>query len=80
MPATSTKVPRATLWGCSTASGMANTGAKQTSVPSISSHHSARDLVRKMAANRSFSSGQWLRSCCQGSSSPSSPVSRSSSA
>ena len=57
MPATSTNVPRSTLCGCSTASGMASTGAKHTSVPSMSSHHSSRVLVRKMPASRSFSAG-----------------------
>ena len=35
----------ATLWGCSGASSMVSTGAKQTSVPSMISHHSSRVLA-----------------------------------
>jgi hypothetical protein len=80
IPATSTNVPRWTLWGWATASGMVRTGAKHTSVPSMISHHSSRVLVRKIPARRSFSAGHWARSCCHGRSSPSRPVRRSSSA
>ncbi len=42
------------------------TGAKQASVPSSSSHHSARVLVLTSAAMRSFMAGQAERSFCSG--------------
>ena len=42
MPSTSTKVLRALLCGCSGASKIDSTGAKQTSVPSMISRHSSR--------------------------------------
>ena len=44
-PSTSTKVSRATLCGCSSASLIVSTGAKQTSVPSMIAHHSSRVFV-----------------------------------
>src|SRR3546814_4366313 len=41
-------------------------GAKQASLPSSNSHHSAWVRARKASARRSRSSGQALRSFCEG--------------
>ena len=46
------KVPLATLCGCSAASLIVSTGAKHTSVPSMSAHHSSRVFVRKTCSSR----------------------------
>src|SRR2546423_100570 len=53
-PPTSVNTWRATLCGWRGASSSVRTGAKQTSVPSMISHHSARVFCLKMAAIRSF--------------------------
>lgn len=65
-PSTSTKARRATACGCSGASAIDSTGAKQTSVPSITRHHSSRVLVLKAAVSRRRSSGHQERSCWWG--------------
>lgn len=52
-PSCSTNVPRARLCGWSGASMSESTGAKQTSLPSRSSHHSARVFCLKSAESRS---------------------------
>ncbi len=57
IPSTSTKVPRARLWGWVWASHGDSTGAPQASVPEKASVHSSRVRVRKTAANRSFMAG-----------------------
>ena len=54
-PPCSTKVPRSTLWGWAAASLIVRTGAKQTSVCSMISHHSSRVLPRKISVSRSLS-------------------------
>jgi hypothetical protein len=80
-PSRVSNVPRATLWGCDAASSMDSTGAKHTSVASISSHHSSRVRERKTSASFALSAGQVERSICPASSgSPSRPVRFSSSA
>ena len=79
-PATSTNVWRCTMCGWRVASSIESTGAKQTSEPSISAHHSSRVFVRKIFARRSFIAGHSSRAFCPGSSSPARPVFSSSSA
>jgi hypothetical protein len=58
LPAYSTNVSRARMWGCEGASLISSTGAKQTSLPSMISHHCARVLVLKIFSRRSFIAGQ----------------------
>lgn len=58
-PSISMKVLRAMLCGCAGASSMSSTGAKQMSVPSMRSTHSARVRVAIAAATRRLSSGHW---------------------
>ena len=79
-PSTSTNVSRARLWGWAGASASESTGAKQTSLPSMISHHSSRVFVRKIAANRSVTFAHSLRSNCPGREAGSTPVRSSSSA
>ena len=57
-----TKIFRAALCGCSGASAMVRIGAKQTSVPSMSLHHSARVLDLNTSTSFCFSAGHALGS------------------
>src|SRR3982075_1489664 len=61
-PSTSTKILRSAMCGCFGASDSDSTGAKQTSVPSMIAHHSARGLDLNTAFIFSFIAGQFLAS------------------
>src|ERR1700712_1661512 len=62
MPSTSTKILRSAMCGCFGASDSDSTGAKQTSVPSMIAHHSARVLLLNTSAIFSFIAGQFFAS------------------
>ena len=66
-PSNSTTVSRALMCGCSAASLIVSTGAKQASRASRSAHHSSRGLDRNSSVNRSRSVGHPDRSICFGS-------------
>lgn len=72
-PSTSTKLPRSLKCACPDASANESTGAKQTSVPSSSAHHSARVRVRTRSATAALAHGQAERSYCDPSSAASMP-------
>src|SRR6266404_303552 len=59
-PSTSTKILRSAMCGCCGASDSDSTGAKQTSVPSMIAHHSARVFVLNTAVIFAFIAGQFL--------------------
>src|SRR5881398_1502147 len=69
-----TKIFRAAMCGCSGASLMVRTGAKQTSVPSMILHHSSRVFVLNTSTSLCLSEGHALRSICASNSAPESPA------
>ena len=62
MPSTSTKILRSAMCGCFGASDSDSTGAKQTSVPSMIAHHSARVLALEHLVIFAFIAGQFFAS------------------
>ena len=62
-PPTSTNALRCTLCGCTYASLIGSTGAKQTSVPSMIAHHSSRVFARNFCSKHALMAGHPVRSC-----------------